>query len=44
MKGIRISAIVAGITFLAGMAAGTALAHQSKGAKTLPVARDKQTM
>jgi predicted CXXCH cytochrome family protein len=43
MKGKRISAIVAGITFLAGMAAGTALAHQSKGAKTLPVARDKQT-
>ncbi|MBI2353446.1 MAG: hypothetical protein HYV06_00215 [Deltaproteobacteria bacterium] len=44
MGGKRISAIVAGITVLAGMMAGTAVAQQSKGAKALPVASEKQAM
>lgn len=44
MKGKRICAIVAGITVLAGMTAGTAMAQQAQGAKALPMARDKQAM
>ncbi|GEM_PF-4217993 len=44
MRGKRISAIVAGIAILAGMTAGTVLAHQSKGTKALPRAGGKQVM
>ncbi len=44
MRGKQIRTVVAGITVLAAMLAGTALAQQSKGVKALPVAKDQPAM